>query len=51
MNYTPMPQLTVSQDLYRQIELEAGDGDIDEVLWEMVGSYRRENNPEADIVR
>ncbi|WP_436927083.1 hypothetical protein [Halosimplex amylolyticum] len=43
-----MPEITVSEDLYRQIETECSDGDVDKTLWKMVGSYRRANNPEAD---
>ncbi|WP_436911549.1 hypothetical protein [Halosimplex marinum] len=43
-----MPQIEVSEDLYRQIETESADGDIDTALWKMVGAYRRANNPEAD---
>lgn len=42
-----MPEITVSEDLYRQIETES-DEDIDKTLWKMVGEYRRANNPEAD---
>lgn len=41
-----MPEISVSQDLYRQLETEADD-DIETALWEMVGTYRRQNNPEA----
>ena len=44
-----MPQITVSEDLYRQIMTETGEDDVDEALWKMVGSYRRTNNPEADL--
>ncbi|ELZ22264.1 hypothetical protein C475_17168 [Halosimplex carlsbadense 2-9-1] len=43
-----MPQIEVSEDLYRQIETESVEGDIDKALWKMVGAYRRANNPEAD---
>jgi hypothetical protein len=41
-----MPEISVSNDLYRQIE-SATDDDMEATLWEMVGSYRRQNNPEA----
>ena len=44
-----MPELTVSEELYRQIEAEATDGNVDQALWKMVGTYRRQNNPEADM--
>ncbi|WP_170178686.1 hypothetical protein [Halapricum salinum] len=46
-----MPEISVSKDLYRQLETEAGDDDIEATLWEMVGSYRRKNNPEAETGR
>lgn len=46
-----MPELTVSQDLYSQLESEASDGDIEAALWEMVGTYRRANNPESETGR
>ena len=46
-----MPELTVSNDLYRQIESEATDRDIEETLWEMVGTYRRQHNPESSAAR
>lgn len=42
-----MPEITVSQDLYDQIEAESDDGEMEATLWEMVGTYRRRNNPEA----
>ncbi|MFB6293149.1 MAG: hypothetical protein ABEH60_02670 [Halonotius sp.] len=43
-----MPEITVSDDLYRQLEAESRDKDMSDILWEMVGSYRRANNPESD---
>ncbi|MFB6140378.1 MAG: hypothetical protein ABEJ26_08090 [Halosimplex sp.] len=43
-----MPDITVSEDLYRQIQTESVDGDVDKTLWKMVGAYRRANNPESD---
>jgi len=43
-----MPEITVSDDLYRQLEAESLDSDISDTLWKMVGSYRRANNPESD---
>ena len=44
-----MPEITVSEELYRQIQSEAeADGDIDRALWKMVGTYRRQNNPQAN---
>jgi hypothetical protein len=40
-----MPDIRVSEDLYRQIEDEADGGDIEATMWRMVGKYRRGNNP------
>jgi hypothetical protein len=42
-----MPEITVSEDLYRQIETEAaaGDEDVEHTMWRMVSNYRRESNP------
>lgn len=48
MKDTMMPEITVSQELYSQIEAESSDGDVDDALWKMVGTYRRANNPESD---
>lgn len=44
-----MPELTISEDLYEQLEKEADGEDIEEVLWEMTAAYRRENNTESDV--
>lgn len=44
-----MPEITVSEELYSQIEAESGGEDMNETLWKMVGNYRRLNNPEADM--
>jgi len=43
-----MPRIEVSENLYRQLESETTDGEINDTLWKMVGSYRRTNNPESD---
>ncbi|MFB6106270.1 MAG: hypothetical protein ABEJ70_04780 [Halobacteriaceae archaeon] len=45
-----MPEITVSEELYRQLtaEAEADDAALDRTLWRMVGSYRRSNRPESD---
>jgi hypothetical protein len=43
-----MPEITVSDQLYRQIQAEATDGNVDQALWKMVGTYRRQNNAQAD---
>lgn len=42
-----MPRITVSEELHRQIQ-SASDKDMENTLWEMVGSYRRMNTPESD---
>jgi len=40
-----MPQIQVSDSLYRQLE-EASDGrDLDAAMWEMVYLFQRGNNP------
>jgi hypothetical protein len=39
-----MPEISVSESLYRQLEL-ASDGDIEESMWRMVARYQRGNNP------
>jgi len=46
-----MPKIEISERLYRQITAESGTtgDDVDKTLWKMVGTYRRENNPEADM--
>jgi hypothetical protein len=40
-----MPEIEVSEDLYRQLETAAGDEDIDHAMWRMVYSYQRGNSP------
>jgi hypothetical protein len=40
-----MPQITVSDDLYRQLKAESPDKDIDDTLWTLVWSSRSENDP------
>jgi hypothetical protein len=40
-----MPELNVSEDLYRQIEDAAGGDDIDRTMWRMVYNYQRGNSP------
>lgn len=44
-----MPELTISEDLYRQLETAADGEEIEQALWEMAAMYRRQQNPEADI--
>jgi ribosomal protein L19E len=40
-----MPEITVSEDLYRQLRTAAADEDIDRTMWRMVYSYQRGNSP------
>lgn len=40
-----MPEITVSDSLYRQLEAAAVDQDIDEAMWKMVAYYQRGNTP------
>ncbi|WP_169330965.1 hypothetical protein [Haloferax mediterranei] len=43
-----MPEITISEELYRQLQAESSGGDIETSLWRMVAVYRRLNHPEAD---
>lgn len=43
-----MPEITVSEELYSQIEAESEEEDLEGALWRMVGNYRRVNNTESD---
>lgn len=43
-----MEELTISDELYRQLEAETEDEEIEDTIWEMVGMYRRARNPESD---
>lgn len=43
-----MPEITVSEELYRQLRTESTDEEIDRTLWKMVGTYRRQNNPQSN---
>jgi hypothetical protein len=40
-----MPEITVSETVYRQLKSEAKDGDLDKMMMRMVSQYRRGNNP------
>ena len=44
-----MPEITISEELYAQIEDESSTDDLEETLWTMLGSYRRMHNPQADV--
>lgn len=39
-----MPEITVSESLYRKLESTAED-DIEDALWEMTYLFERGNNP------
>jgi hypothetical protein len=43
-----MPEITVSEKLYEKLETEAAGGEIEDTLWEMVGSYQRAQHPESE---
>ena len=43
-----MPEITVSEELYSQLEDESSTDDMEETLWKMLGSYGREHNPQSD---
>ncbi len=43
-----MPEITVSEELYRQLENASSTDDIEETLWKMLGSHQRENDPQAN---
>jgi len=40
-----MPQISVSDTLYRQLEEATDDCDTEDAMWEMVYLYNRGNNP------
>jgi hypothetical protein len=40
-----MPEITVSDSLYRQLQDASADRDLDEAMWEMVYRFQRGNNP------
>lgn len=48
VNTSAMPEITISEELYRQLQAESSDGDIEKSLWKMVAAYRRLHHPEAD---
>lgn len=43
-----MPEISVSEELYGQLEAASSADDIEETLWKMLGEYRRENTPQSD---
>ncbi|MFC6824279.1 hypothetical protein [Halopelagius fulvigenes] len=40
-----MPEITVSEPLYRQLVSASDGGDLDETMWKMVARYSRGNTP------
>lgn len=40
-----MPQIQVSDSLYRQLVSVSEEDDIDETMWKMVARYGRGNSP------
>ncbi|SFG53080.1 hypothetical protein SAMN04488063_2323 [Halopelagius inordinatus] len=40
-----MPEINVSEPLYRQLVAASEDEDLDETMWKMVGRYSRGNTP------
>ena len=40
-----MPEITVSDSLYSQLENAAEDGDVESMLWEMNYLFKRGNDP------
>lgn len=40
-----MPEIEVSESLYRQLEDAAAGQPIDETMWKMVAHYQRGNSP------
>ena len=40
-----MPEISVSDSLYRQLEEAADGGDTEEAMWQMLHLFQRGNNP------
>lgn len=40
-----MPEIQVSESLYRQLEAASDGRDIDEAMWEMLYRFQRGNSP------
>lgn len=40
-----MPEITVSDPLYRKLEESTADRDMEEAMWEMVYLFDRDHNP------
>ena len=40
-----MPEITVSDSLYRQLIDAAGGEELDQTMWQMVHKYQRGNSP------
>jgi hypothetical protein len=48
VNTGMMQELTISEELHNQLQIEADDGDLEATMWKMVAIYRRAHNPEVD---
>jgi hypothetical protein len=42
-----MPEISVSDKLYSQLQTEADGEELDQALWKMVAAYRRGENPQG----
>lgn len=40
-----MPEITISDQLYRQLVAASEDDDLDHTMWKMVHSYQRGHSP------
>lgn len=40
-----MPEISVSDSLYRQLESATEDDDVETALWEMTYLFKRNNDP------
>ena len=40
-----MPEITVSDSLYRQLVDASGEETLDNTMWKMVAQYKRGNTP------
>jgi hypothetical protein len=40
-----MPEITVSDSLYKQLVAASGGEELDRTMWEMLHKYQRNNSP------
>jgi hypothetical protein len=40
-----MPEITVSDSLYKQLVDASGGDDLDNTMWQMLHKYQRNNSP------